>query len=81
MDNARKQSELLCLVVGEVPNSSSMLRFKQKHVCLSISSKPVDMPEDRPQSPQHPPRVTHRPDGAWRNLTKEKGTDEMSTAK
>ena len=53
MDNARKQSELLCLVVGEVPNSGYTLRFTQEHVCLRISTKPVDIPEDSPQMPQN----------------------------
>ena len=80
MDNVRKQSELLRLVVGEVPNSGYMLRFTQGHACLRISTKLADMPEDRPQTPQHPPRVTHRPEATWENLTKE-GTDEISTEK
>ena len=44
MDNARTQ--------GELPNSGYMLRSTQEHACLRISAKAVDMPEDRPQTPQ-----------------------------
>ena len=43
------------LVVGEVPNSGYMLRFTQEYSCLRISIKPVDKPEDRPQSHRQPP--------------------------
>ena len=52
MDNARKQSELLCLVVGELPYSGYMLRLTQKHARLRVSTKLVDMPEDCPQTAQ-----------------------------
>ena len=41
-----KQSVIMCVIVGDVPNSGYMLRFTQEHACLRISTKPVDMPED-----------------------------------
>ena len=42
-----KQSIIMCVTVGEVPNNSgNMLRFTQEHACLRVSTKPVDMPED-----------------------------------
>ena len=42
-----KQSVFVCVIVGDVPNNSGyMLRFKQEHACLRLSTKPVDMPED-----------------------------------
>ena len=70
------------VIVGDGPNSGNMLRFTQEHACLRISTKPVDMPEDSPQTPQHPSNVTHRPERTWSNLIKTKeGTDEVSTAK
>ena len=43
----REQSVIMCVIVGDVPNSGYMLRFTQEHACLRISTKPVDMPEDR----------------------------------
>ena len=46
-----KESVIMCVIVGYVPNSGYMLRFTQEHACLHISSKPVDMPEDSPQTP------------------------------
>ena len=62
------------------PSSGYMLRFTQEHTCLRISAKPVDMPEDGPQTPQHPLKVTHRPERTWGNLIETKeGTDEIST--
>ena len=51
-----KQSVIMCVIVGDVPNSGYMLRFTQEHACLRISTKPVDMPEGSPQTPQHPPQ-------------------------
>ena len=57
-----KQSFIMRVIVGDVPNSVYMLRFTQEHVCLRISTKPVNMPEDSPQTPQHPPKITHRPE-------------------
>ena len=69
-------------VVGHVPNSGYMLRFTQKHAYLRINTKPVNMPEDSPQTPQHPPNITHSPERAWGILIKTKeGIDEISTAK
>ena len=47
----REQSVIMCVIVGDVPNSGYMLRFTQEHACLRISTKPVDMPEDSPQTP------------------------------
>ena len=41
-----KQSVIMCVIVGDVPNSGYMLRFTQEHACLRTSAKPVDMPED-----------------------------------
>ena len=41
-----KQSVIVCVIVGDDPNISYMLRFTQEHACLRISTKPVDMPED-----------------------------------
>ena len=77
-----KQSVIMRVIVGDVLNSGYMLRFTQEHACLHISSKPVGMPEDSPQTPQHPSKVTHRPERTWGNLIKTKeGTDEISTAK
>ena len=69
----REQSVIMCVIVGDVPNSGYILRFTQEHACLRISTKPVDMPEDSPQTPQHPPKVTHRPERTWGNLIKTKG--------
>ena len=42
----------MCLVVCEIPNSGYVLRFTQQYACLRTSTKPVDMPEDRAQTPQ-----------------------------
>ena len=39
-----KQSFIMRVIVGDVPNSGYMLRFTQEHACLRISTKPVDMP-------------------------------------
>ena len=76
---------LLCaVIVGDVPNGLRryMVRFTHEHVCIHMSTKVVDMPEDSLQAPQHPPTITHRPEGTWGNLKKGKeGTDEISTAK
>ena len=36
-----------------------MLRFTQEHACLRVSTKPVDMPEGRPQTP-HVECITDR---------------------
>ena len=47
----REQSVIMCVIVGDVPNSGYMLRFTQEHACLRISTKPVDMPEDSSQTP------------------------------
>ena len=70
------------VIVGDVPNSGCMLWFTPEHACLRISTKPVDMSEDSPQTPQHPPEVTHRPERTWGILMKAKeGTAEISTAK
>ena len=70
------------VIVGDVPNSGYMLRFTQEYACPSISTKPVGMPEDGPQTPQHPPKITHRPETTWGYLIRTKeGTDEKSTAK
>ena len=41
-----KESVIMCVIVGYVPNSGYMLRFTQEHACLRISTKPVDMPDD-----------------------------------
>ena len=41
----------MCVIFGDIPNSGYMLRFTQEHACLRISTKPVDMPEDSPQTP------------------------------
>ena len=41
-----KQSFIMRVIVGGVPNSGCMLRFTQEHACLRVSTKPVDMPED-----------------------------------
>ena len=60
-----KQSFIMRVIVGDVPNSGYMLRFTQEHACLRINTKPVDMPEDSPETPQHPPKVTHRPERTW----------------
>ena len=46
-----KQSVIMRVIVGDVPNSGYMLRFTQEHACLRISTKPVDMPQDSPQTP------------------------------
>jgi len=71
----------MCVIVGDVPNSGYMLRFTQEHACLRISTEPVDMPQDSPQTPWHPPKVTHRPERTWGILIKTKeGTDEIYTA-
>ena len=52
-----------------------------RHAYLRISTKPEDMPEDSLQTPQHPPKVTHRPERTWGILIKTKeGTDEIYTA-
>ena len=51
-DQREKQSVNMCVVVGDVPNSGYTLRFTQEHAYLRISTKPVDMPEDSPQTPQ-----------------------------
>ena len=40
------QGVIMCVIVGDVPNSGYILRFTQAHACLRISTKPVDMPED-----------------------------------
>ena len=61
----------MCVIVGDIPNSGYM--FTQEHACLRISTKPVDVPEDSPQTPQHPPKVTHRSERTWGNLIKTKG--------
>ena len=42
----REQSVIVCVIVGDAPNSGYMLRFTQEHACLRISTKPVDMPDD-----------------------------------
>ena len=68
-----KQSFILRVIVGDVSNSGYMSRLTQEHACLRISTKPVDMPEDSPQKPQHPPNVTHRPERTWGILVKTKG--------
>ena len=47
-----KQSVIMCVTVGDVPTSGYMLRFTQEHVCLRISTEPVDMPEDTGWSSQ-----------------------------
>jgi len=61
-------------------HSGYMLRFTQEHACLRISTKPVDMSEKGPQTPQHPPKVTHRPGRTWGNLIKQKeGAGKIST--
>ena len=54
----RDRSVIMCVIVGDVPNSSYMLRFTQEHACLRISTKPVDMPEDGPQTPHAPTTAT-----------------------
>ena len=39
------------------------------------------MQEEGPQTTQHPPKVTHRPEETWGNMAKQKeGTDKLSTA-
>ena len=35
-----KQSVIMCVIVGDVPNSGYMLRFTQEQACLRISAKP-----------------------------------------
>ena len=78
----REQSVIICVIVGDILNSGYMFRFPLEHACLRISTKPVDMPEDSPQMPKHPPKVTYRPERTWGNLIKTKeGTDEIYTAK
>ena len=42
-----KQSVIMRVIVGDVPNNSGyMLRLTEEHVCLHVSTKPVDVPED-----------------------------------
>ena len=68
----------MCVIVGDVPNSGYMLRFTQEHACLRISTKPVDMPEGSPQTPQHPPQSNPQ---AWKDLgqlDKNKGRDRRN---
>ena len=48
----REHGVIMCVIVGDVPNSGYMLRFTQEHACVRIKTKPVDMPEDSPQTPQ-----------------------------
>ena len=35
-----KQSVIMYVIVGDVPNSGYMLRFTQEYACLRISTKP-----------------------------------------
>ena len=73
------QSFIMRVTVGDVPNSDYMLRVTQEHACLRISTKTVDMPEDGPQTRQHPPKVTHTRERTWGILIKTKeGTEEIS---
>ena len=60
----------MCVIVGDLLNSGYMLRFTQENACLRIDTKPVDTPEDGPQAPQHPTKVTRRPERTWGNLIK-----------
>ena len=61
----REQSVIMCVIVGDVLNGGYMLLFTQEYACLLISTKPVDMPEDSPQTPQHPTKVASRPGRTW----------------
>ena len=71
----------MCVKDGDVPQCSTLVTCygsrKNVHVYISV---PADMPEDSPQTPQHPPKESHRPEGTWGNLTKEREY-EISTAK
>ena len=46
-----KPSFIMRVIVGDVPNSGYMLRFTQEHACLRIGTKPIDMPQNSPQTP------------------------------
>ena len=46
-----KQSVIMRVIVGDVPNSGYMLRFTQEHARLRISTKPVDIVPRRHSTP------------------------------
>ena len=48
-------------------------------ISLPNSNELVDVPGDGLQTPQHPPKITHRPKGNWGKLKEMEGADKIST--